>query len=198
MDRLLRAGVFIDLYGILKQTLRASVERYSLKDLEVFFEFERKTDLRDARKSLTALEYALELGQLGSLPREVLQIVESYNREDCISAHALRDWLEGIRRELIGGGKVIARPPLEPGDPSEEVDARRKRAVALMERQRGGDDGDHDDVVDAEDDLQPGEGDQAGEDFQVEHALPAICERTLTVRRKRALAPKSPAAWRTP
>src|SRR5678816_4286208 len=73
VDGLLRAGVFVDLYGILKQTLRASVERYSLKDLEIFFGFDRSTDLRDARKSLTALEYALEFGEISSLPRDVLQ-----------------------------------------------------------------------------------------------------------------------------
>jgi len=76
VDGLLRAGVFVDLYGILKQTLRASVERYSLKDLEIFFGFDRSTDLRDARKSLTALEYALEFGEISSLPRDVLQTVE--------------------------------------------------------------------------------------------------------------------------
>ena len=134
VDRLLRAGVFIDLYGILKQALRASVERYSLKDLEIFFGFERTTDLRDARKSLTAMECALELGEIASLPDGVRQTVESYNREDCVSALALRDWLEGIRLELVAAGRVIPRPALEPGDPSEEVDARRKRAAALTER----------------------------------------------------------------
>jgi len=134
LDRLLRAGVFVDLYGILKQTLRASVERYSLKDLEVFCGFERKTDLRDARKSLTAMECALELGEVESLPLEVLQTVESYNREDCVSALRLRDWLEEIRTELIRKGASISRPPVEAGDPSEEVNARRMRAAALMER----------------------------------------------------------------
>jgi predicted RecB family nuclease len=134
VDRLLRAGVFVDLYGILKQTLRASVERYSLKDLEIFFGFDRKTDLRDARKSLTTMECALELGEVDSLSPEVLQTVESYNREDCVSAFYLRDWLEGIRRELIDKGNAINRLPLESGDPPNEVDVRRKRAVLLMER----------------------------------------------------------------
>jgi uncharacterized protein len=139
LDRLLRAGVFVDLYGILKQAMRAGVERYSLKDLEVFFGFERTTDLRDARKSLTALECALELEQIDSLPPGVLQIVESYNREDCISAQKLRNWLEEIRGELIDKGESIARPALEPGDPSDAVDARRKRVVALTERLLTGD-----------------------------------------------------------
>jgi hypothetical protein len=35
LDRLLRAGRFVDLHRIVRQTLRASVERYALKELEV-------------------------------------------------------------------------------------------------------------------------------------------------------------------
>jgi uncharacterized protein len=139
VDRLLRAGVFVDLYGILKQAMRASVERYSLKDLEVFFGFERKTDLSDAGRSRTVLECALELDEIDSLTPNVLPTVENYNREDCISALKLRDWLEEVRRELVRKGENIARPPLEPGDPSEAVDARRKRVVALTERLLAGD-----------------------------------------------------------
>src|SRR5207244_9729916 len=67
IDRLLRAGIFVDLYGITKQSLRASVETYSLKDLEVFFGFVRKTDLRDARTGLRSLERALELGEMDAV-----------------------------------------------------------------------------------------------------------------------------------
>src|SRR5207247_7740602 len=61
MDQLLRAGVFVDLYRVVKQSMRASVETYSLKELEVFYGFERMTPLMDARRSLRQLECALEL-----------------------------------------------------------------------------------------------------------------------------------------
>ena len=134
MDHLLRAGVFVDLHSVVRQALRASVERYSLKDLEVFFAFERKTDLRDARHSLTTLEYALELNELDGVPAEVLQTVEGYNREDCVSALRLRDWLERLRRAVVAGGHAIARPVMDPGEASEEVEARRQRALAQRKR----------------------------------------------------------------
>ncbi len=134
MDRLLRAGVLIDLHGILKQALRASVERYSLKDLEVFFGFQRKTDLRDAKQSLRILESALELNDVENLPSEIRQIVEAYNREDCISTWRLRDWLEDIRKQLVASGNQIERPAIQTGDASEEVDERRKRVLELMAR----------------------------------------------------------------
>jgi uncharacterized protein len=134
IDRLLRAGVFVDLYRIVKQALRAGVETYSLKALEVFYIFERKTALEDAKHNLRHLEYALELNETANIPNDVCQTVEAYNREDCISTLRLRDWLEEIRREQVLSGKEIQRPLLEPGDPSEKLDERRKKALALMER----------------------------------------------------------------
>ena len=45
IDRLLRGGVLVDLYTIVRQSLRASVERYSIKSLERFYGFARETPL---------------------------------------------------------------------------------------------------------------------------------------------------------
>src|SRR6185503_9064683 len=101
IDRLLRSGAFVDLHGITRQSLRASVEKYSLKDLETHFGFERQTDLRDARRSLRHLECALELNEMEELPTEARAIVEAYNREDCLSTFHLRNWLERLRKELL-------------------------------------------------------------------------------------------------
>ena len=134
IDRMLRMGLLVDLHGVVRQTLRASVERYSLKDLEVFFEFHRQTDLRDAKQSLRTLERALELNEVASIPQEVRNTVEAYNREDCISTLRLRNWLEKLRRELVANGMEIKRPLVAPGDPSEAIRDRRKRALDLMER----------------------------------------------------------------
>ena len=47
------------------------MERYSLKDLEVFFGFQRATDLRDAKKSLRNLECALELNEVATIPHDL-------------------------------------------------------------------------------------------------------------------------------
>ena len=134
IDRMLRMGLLVDLHGVVRQTLRASVERYSLKDLEVFFEFHRQTDLRDAKQSLRTLECALELNEVASITQEVRNTVEAYNREDCISTLRLRNWLEKLRRELVANGMEIKRPLVAPGDPSEAIRDRSKRALDLMER----------------------------------------------------------------
>jgi len=49
IDRLLRAGVMVDLHQTYKQGVRASVEEYSLKKVEAFYGFERKTPLEASR-----------------------------------------------------------------------------------------------------------------------------------------------------
>ena len=63
IDRMLRAGLFIDLHTVLKRALRASVEQYSLKALEVFHDFRRAVPLEEARGAMRQMEHALELGQ---------------------------------------------------------------------------------------------------------------------------------------
>ena len=127
LDRMLRAGMLVDLHSVVKQSMRASVERYSLKDLEVFFGFKRETDLRDARQALQAMEHGLELNDVDSIPANARTAVAAYNREDCLSTLYLRNWLEHLR-------PPGPRPQLETGDPSEALDEKRQRALTLMKR----------------------------------------------------------------
>src|SRR5207249_11205118 len=70
MDQLLRAGVFVDLYRVVKQSMRASLETYSLKELEVFYGVERKTALTEARRTVRQLECALELNDVGKVSED--------------------------------------------------------------------------------------------------------------------------------
>jgi uncharacterized protein len=128
IDRMLRAGLFVDLYAVVRQTLRASVEEYSIKKLEPLYDFTRAADLRDAGVNLRLVQRALELEEPDLVTDEVRTVVETYNRDDCLSALRLRDWLETLRTRLESEGTVIARPAESPGDPSDAV-ADRDRAV---------------------------------------------------------------------
>ncbi len=104
VDRLLREGIFVDLFRAVRQGVRASVESYSIKRLEPLYGFKREVDLRDAGSSIAAFEEWLELGTEGSEARgrdpEILERIERYNRDDCVSNLLLRDWLEGQRVAL--------------------------------------------------------------------------------------------------
>jgi len=62
VDELLRAGMFVDLYRVVRQSLRASVESYSIKRLEPLYGFSRAVPLREANVALNRFEAALALG----------------------------------------------------------------------------------------------------------------------------------------
>src|SRR5260370_34195209 len=110
IDRLLRGRVFVDLYQIVRHAIRASVESYSIKELERFFGFERTTKLEDASRALATIQTCLELNDAAAITSELKATVAGYNRDDCISAQGLRNWLEEVRDSLVAGGAGVDRP----------------------------------------------------------------------------------------
>ena len=135
IDRLLRTEAFVDLHQAFRQGVRASVEDYGLKKIEAFSGFERKTQLGEARSAMHYVERRLELGWGDeALPDEAREVMEGYNREDCISAGELRRWLEEQRAELLKKDSQVARPSEKSGDPSEKLKKKLDRAEALAER----------------------------------------------------------------
>jgi predicted RecB family nuclease len=137
LDRMLRAELFVDLHLVTRQAVRASVERYGLKDLEVFYGFGRAVPLREASLHLHAFERGLELGKPDALPDETRVVIEAYNRDDCLSTMQLRAWLEELRRELVDAGQAIPRPVPKPEEPSAALDERQQRVRELYERLAG-------------------------------------------------------------
>jgi hypothetical protein len=94
VDRLLREGVLVDLLRAVRQSLRASVESYSIKKMEAFYGFEREVDLRDAGLEHRRLR-AVARARRGRAARgDILERIERYNRDDVVSNQRLRDWLE--------------------------------------------------------------------------------------------------------
>jgi uncharacterized protein len=147
LDTLLRAELFVDLHTIVRHSLKASVESYSIKDLEQFFGLERKQDLRAATASRHAIEWAIEMHEdlgLGARTAGAAQLelgfggdpapanplalhvnaVELYNREDCVSAEKLRDWLETLRADAARARHVdLPRPALKDGAAPDQIAA---------------------------------------------------------------------------
>jgi predicted RecB family nuclease len=135
IDGLLRAGAMVDLHQAFKQSTRAGVEEYSLKKIEAFYRFERKTPLDESRAAMRYVEHRLELERnLENIADKIRTAMEGYNSEDCFSTAALRDWLEEERSKLVDRGTVVARPPEKSGDPSEKLQNKLDRAAALTER----------------------------------------------------------------
>ena len=115
VDELLRAGIFVDLYRVVRQSLRASVESYSIKRLEPLYGFSRAVPLREANVALNTFEAALALGGQREI-ESLLKTIEGYNQDDCVSTLRLRDWLEALRTEHEARtGQAIPRPEIEVG-----------------------------------------------------------------------------------
>jgi predicted RecB family nuclease len=134
IDRMLRGGLFVDLYAIVRQSIRASVERYSIKDLEPLYGHQRPVALSEARQALAALQSSLELDDPAAITEDLKRTVAGYNRDDCLSALHLRHWLEKIRAQLTEQGVNIARPAHTSPEPSEALNERQKQVLALVER----------------------------------------------------------------
>ena len=133
VDDLLRRGVFVDLYRVVRQGLRASVESYSIKKMEPFYGFERDVDLRKASRALADFGAWLALEGDGDEDSVLLDEIEGYNRDDCVSTLRLRDWLEGLRGELeTETGEGVPRPELPESDAPEETPEHLQRVEALV------------------------------------------------------------------
>jgi uncharacterized protein len=134
LDAMLRAGRFVDLYAVVRQALRAGVERYSIKNLEPLYDFERSVALSVANHNLKLMEYGLETGVPDSVPVEVRAIVEGYNRDDCVSTLRLHEWLERVRAELVASEEEVPRRSLADGAAPVAVDERAQKVDELRAR----------------------------------------------------------------
>ncbi|MDX2055227.1 MAG: TM0106 family RecB-like putative nuclease [Polyangiaceae bacterium] len=134
LDDLLRGKVFVDLYRVIRQGVRASVESYSIKKMEALYRFSRRASLRDAGVCLVAMATWFDRRTTEEPPAELIATIAAYNEDDCASTLALRDWLEERRHELqTKAGRIFARP--EPGEVASEKQELRAAEVEALERE---------------------------------------------------------------
>ncbi|MFH1341904.1 MAG: TM0106 family RecB-like putative nuclease [Pseudomonadota bacterium] len=137
IDFLLRSKRFVDLYGVVRNALRASVESYSIKKLEPLYGFTRDTKLSDANMALAKVQACLELGDLEFIDEADRAVVAGYNRDDCVSTWRLRDWLETRRGGLVAAGTDVPRPEAPEGAPSEKLSEWQEQINALIAQLTG-------------------------------------------------------------
>jgi uncharacterized protein len=103
VDRLLRDGVFVDLYPIVRRALRVGSRSYSIKKLEPLYMGEdvRTSDVQRGDDSIVKYVQARVLRDGGedAAAQAILDDLADYNRDDCISTLRLRDWLVERARE---------------------------------------------------------------------------------------------------
>ena len=123
IDDLLRQEVLVDLYRIVKQALRASVETYSIKDIEKLYGFERTADVAGGAESVVLFEQWLE-----ARDDALLEGIRAYNEEDCRSTFELHEWLLAQRPQELSW-----QLPPDQREQSEEAEERDAARAALHE-----------------------------------------------------------------
>ena len=130
VDELLRSGTLVDLYPLVRRSIRVGAESFSLKALEPLYmgAHLRGGDVTTATGSITSYARYCELRAegRGDEASSVLKEIEDYNHYDCRSTQELRNWL--MLRAYESGVVPIGAQPVGDGN---TVDDRDRLAVAL-------------------------------------------------------------------
>ncbi|MGH3005455.1 MAG: TM0106 family RecB-like putative nuclease [Gaiellaceae bacterium] len=129
VDDLLRRDVFVDLFAVVRNALRVSQPRYSLKNLEVFLSMEREAEIKEGGASILMFEEWMR-----TRDDAVLAEIAAYNEEDCLATLLLRDWLLERKAEAIRTFGPIPTPaPVDPKEEKPEKVARADLRLSLLE-----------------------------------------------------------------
>ncbi len=130
VDELLRSGTLVDLYPLVRKSIRVGAESFSLKALEPLYMGAqlRTGDVTTATGSIDSYARYCELHAAGRRDdaASVLKEIEDYNQYDCRSTRGLRNWL--MLRAYESGVVPIGAQPVRGGN---TVDDRDRLAVTL-------------------------------------------------------------------
>ena len=94
VDSLLRNGVFIDLYRVVRQGMLIGAPSYSLKKVEKLYLPPREGDVQNAAASIVYYAQWLESGESNTWKQSpILKKIRDYNEVDCESTWMLARWL---------------------------------------------------------------------------------------------------------
>ena len=115
VDNLLRRRKLVDLYKVVREGLRVSEPRYSIKNIEHFYLDAREGDVTNAGASIVYYEHWRQ-----TRDPKLLQDIEDYNHDDVRSTYELRQWLLERRPDQV----AWFEPPQAPdGAEMAEADA---------------------------------------------------------------------------
>lgn len=104
LDALVIDRVFVDLYKVVREGVRAGVESYSIKKLEPIYGFARSADVKNAGDSVVQFHKFQDLRAGDAEAREaaerIYQDIVKYNEEDVVSTERLLAWLRGLAKDV--------------------------------------------------------------------------------------------------
>ncbi len=118
VDTLLRNGVFIDLYKIIRHGLLIGEQSYSIKNIEKLYRSSRKTHVSSGGDSVVTYEKWRNNPDSHSWKTSTaLKAIRDYNQDDCESTQELTDWLR--RKQVKHEIDFVKTPPVETKNPTE-------------------------------------------------------------------------------
>jgi len=111
VDDLLRDNVLVDLYPVVKKSLRVGSHSYSIKKLEpLYMGDDHREGVDNAADSITVYADSRDLHRAGATAaaQAMLDDIADYNEYDCLSTLRLRDWLLA-RADEAGVPRAAAR-----------------------------------------------------------------------------------------
>ncbi|WP_322645529.1 TM0106 family RecB-like putative nuclease [Oerskovia flava] len=144
VDDLLRDGVLVDLYAVVRQSLHIANKSRSIKKLEPLYMGDelRTGDVTDAAASVVAYAEYCALRDAGRAAEAdaLLRGIADYNRYDCVSTLRLLEWLQGAvqgadRAEPVR--ETALGPVTPPTDADPALPAEPSAGLVLEEEIRG-------------------------------------------------------------
>lgn len=129
LDDLLRGHRLVDLFKVVREAVRVSEPRYSIKNLETFYMDRRDGEVTNAADSIVVYEKWRE-----TRDDKLLRDIASYNEVDCVSTRLLRDWLLGLRPAGLPWFSPEEKAPTETAEARRQTAEEHERRVrALVE-----------------------------------------------------------------
>ncbi len=100
IDELLKNGVFVDLYKVVRQGMIVGEPKYSLKNIEHLYRPHRDGGVATAGDSIVYYHrWLADRDGDDHLSSTTLKLIWDYNRADCESTWQFADWLRGAQAE---------------------------------------------------------------------------------------------------
>ncbi len=128
VDNLLRRHKLVDLYKVVREAVRISEPRYSIKNVEAFYlDDARSGDVKTAGESIIIYERFRRLGNV-----ELLKQIEDYNKFDCQSLRLCQDWLLTLRPANLPWPAEITPEKADPAREQKRIEAEQRTAAHIM------------------------------------------------------------------
>lgn len=130
VDDLLRNEVFVDLFTVVRQSIKVGTPNYSIKSIEKLYREKRHGEVATAQDSIVFYQNWLDCKDGDDWKTSViLNQIREYNKEDCDSTQQLAQWIRGVQSEL----GISWQPPPDKKRPEDSAAEIRNNAAKLAQ-----------------------------------------------------------------